>query len=149
MRTLHTEIDIAATPETVWAILTDFAAYGEWNPFISELHAPASIGPGTKLRVRLQPPGGRAMTLRPRVLAYEPPRTLRWLGHLGIRGLFDGEHSFVLEPTAGGTRFVQSERFTGVLVPLVWKSVGASTRAGFEAMNDALAARAALVANGA
>jgi uncharacterized protein YndB with AHSA1/START domain len=37
MRELRDEIEIEATPERVWEILTDFAAYPEWNP-----EAPAS-----------------------------------------------------------------------------------------------------------
>ena len=34
---LHTSIDIDATPERVWEILTDFAAYPQWNPFMPEV----------------------------------------------------------------------------------------------------------------
>ena len=38
------------------------------------------------------------MRFKPRVLKAEPNRELRWLGHLGIPGLFDGEHIFTIEP---------------------------------------------------
>lgn len=31
---LQTEVEINAGPERVWAILSDFASYPEWNPFI-------------------------------------------------------------------------------------------------------------------
>jgi len=82
------------------------------------------------------------MTFRPRVLAVEANRELRWLGSFLVRGLFDGEHAFLIERI--GTvrvRFVQRERFTGILVPLFGKGLTA-TRLGFEEMNLALKARA-------
>ena len=59
--------------------------------------------------------------------------------------IFDGAHRFQLEPIDGGrrTRFVQSERFRGVLLPFVRRSVLPPTLRGFEAMNLALADRVA------
>jgi uncharacterized protein YndB with AHSA1/START domain len=33
-RQLKAEIEIQAPAERVWAVLTDFGAYHEWNPFI-------------------------------------------------------------------------------------------------------------------
>ena len=70
---LHTEIAIEATPERVWDILTDFAAYPAWNPFIPHISGPATVG--SHLDVQLQPPGGRGMRFRPAVLAAAPPRS--------------------------------------------------------------------------
>jgi hypothetical protein len=77
------------------------------------------------------------------VLEVVPGRTLRWLGHLLIPGLFDGEHHFTIEPLdANRSRFVQQERFSGLLVPLFAKSLDEHTLAGFQAMNAALKAGA-------
>ena len=57
-------------------------------------------------------------------------------------GLFDGEHELCLEPTAdGGTRFVQRESFTGLLVPMMPRVLD-DTATGFAAMNTALRDRA-------
>ncbi len=65
-----------------------------------------------------------------------------WLGRFGIPGVFDGAHRFELEPLGEGrTRFVQSEHFRGLLVPLLRRSLRTHTLAGFEAMNRALADR--------
>ena len=138
---LHTEIEIEATPERVWEILTDFPAYPAWNPFIPHISGPGTVG--SRLDVQLQPSGGRGMRLRPEVLAAAPPQELRWVGHTGVPGLFDGEHRFRIEPLAADrVRFVQEERFSGVLAPLVLRFIEHSTRQGFESMNLALKARA-------
>jgi hypothetical protein len=133
------EIEIAATPAEVWAVLADVDAYPEWNPFVVRLAG--EVREGARLEARIAPPGGRAMTFTPTVVAAEPERELRWLGRLLVRGLFDGEHSFRIEPLAdGGSRFVQSERFSGVLVrPL--RRVLERTEAGFAQMNAALKRR--------
>jgi len=65
-----------------------------------------------------------------------------WLGRLVLPGLFDGRHRFELVPDGDGTRLVHTERFTGLLVPLLKKSLDTKTIAGFRAMNTALKARA-------
>lgn len=138
---LHTETEIDAPPERVWNILTDFAAYPDWNPFIPQITGPITVG--ESLDVKLQPPGGRAMTMKPNIRAVSPQRELRWLGRLIAPGIFDGEHSFRIEPLAPNrVRFVQEEHFTGVLSSVIMRFIGDSTRRGFEAMNQALKLRA-------
>jgi hypothetical protein len=141
MKELHTEIEIDAPAERVWRLLTDFASHPRWNPFIRTISGRPI--PGERLEVRLEPPGGRGMTFKPEVLEAEPERTLRWLGHLMVPGLFDGEHSFTIEPLAEDrVRFVQREAFKGLLVPLFARGLEANTRRGFEQMNGALKERA-------
>ena len=82
------------------------------------------------------------MSFAPTVTAVDEGRNLEWLGHLGVPGLFDGRHSFTLEPVdADRTRLTQSERFTGCLVPFTGGLLR-RTAAGFEAMNHALATEA-------
>jgi hypothetical protein len=141
MKTLHTEIDIDAPAERVWDTLTNIADYSIWNRFIP--HLAGILAPGERLEVRIEPPGGAAMTFRPTVLAVEPARRLRWVGHLLTPGLFDGEHQFEIHPLGPGrVRFVQQERFTGVLVPLFARNLNAHTLPGFKGMNAALKTRA-------
>jgi hypothetical protein len=141
MKSLRSQIEINASAQRVWEVLTDAAAYPEWNPFIPQLAG--RFRSGEKLEVRLAPPGGIAMTFRPQVLTAEPMRELRWLGHLVVPGLFDGEHRFSLETLdANRIRFTQEETFTGILVSLFIRSFGQQTLAGFEAMNLALKQRA-------
>jgi hypothetical protein len=124
-------------------VLADLPAYGEWNPFIKKIAGEPRAG--TKLEVRMEPEGERAMTFRPTVLTVEPGRELKWLGHLLVPGIFDGEHRWLIEEIEPGrVRFTQSERFGGILVPLLWKKLrDGGTAEGFRAMNEALAARVA------
>ena len=137
---LHTEIEIDASPETVWSVLTDLAAYPEWNPFITS--AKGEVAEGARLVNRLEPPGGKAMTFKPTVTEVDEQRVFEWLGRFAVPGAFDGRHRFELVPNGHGTRLIHSEHFSGVLVPLLRKSLDTHTAAGFEAMNHALRDRA-------
>ena len=137
---LRTDIDIDAPPARVWDVLTDFAAYPAWNPFIRRVGG--ILAPRCRLLVRIEPPGGRAMTFRPVVLRVEPERELAWRGRTFIPRLFDGTHVFRLEPRGAGVRFTHAETFHGLLVPLLRRSLETMTRQGFESMNRALKARA-------
>jgi hypothetical protein len=139
MKQLHTEVTIDATPEDVWAVLMDFERYPEWNPFLVEMAGVAAEG--QHLRVRFQPPGGRAVTMAPTVTEVRDGEVFEWLGHLGVPGVFDGRHRFELHPADHATRLTQGETFTGALVPLFARTLERKTAAGFAAMNDALKAR--------
>ena len=121
-------------------VLADLPAYAEWNPFVTRIEG--ELRPGARLEVRLAPEGERGSRW-PEVLAAEPGRELRWIGHLGVPGIFDGEHHFSIEEAGPGrVRFRQDERFGGILVPLLWKKLrDGGTAKGFRAMNEALARR--------
>jgi hypothetical protein len=139
MCTISATVDIAATPQQVWAVLADLDAYPQWNPFIRS--ASGQLAKGATLTLRLVPAQGRAMTFRPKVLAAEPGLLLRWIGRLIMPGIFDGTHQFALDDMGGHTRLTQSETFRGVLVPFTGKII-AQTEADFRALNQALKQRA-------
>jgi hypothetical protein len=83
------------------------------------------------------------MSFRPTVLVAEPHRELRWLGHLWLPGIFDGEHSFSIEPLGEGhVRFAQRVRFRGLLLPFLSKMLDGDIQLGFNEMNWALKLRA-------
>jgi hypothetical protein len=141
MRELVTTIKINAPAHTVWEALTKFEDYASWNPFIRQAEGQVKLG--EVLRVKIQPSGGREMRFTPRVVEVEPGRKFAWLGKLFIRGLFDGRHEFAIHETENGVvEFVHSERFTGILVPVIWGYIEKGTRKGFEEMNEALKTRA-------
>jgi hypothetical protein len=138
---LRSQIDIDATPERVWQVLSEFSAYPQWNPFI--VRAEGRAQPASRLEMRMQPVGARGVTLRLTVVEATPGHRLRWRGRLGLPGIFDAEHCFTITPLQeGGVRLTQDENFTGVLVPLMARSLDRHTLPAFEAMNAALKHRA-------
>ena len=134
---IKTEILINAAPEKVWAILTNFENYPNWNPFIKSITGTPIVG--KKIKARLEPPGANGMTFVPKVLAFEKNKEFRWIGHLLLPGLFDGEHKFELIDNGNGTTlFKQSEKFHGILIPFFKKMLDVNTVNGFNLMNHKL-----------
>lgn len=144
MNEITTSVEIDAPPETVWDVLTDFPRYPEWNP---RMRITGRANVGARLQVAPGPESGRVPTFRPRVLRAEHGRELAWLGHLYVKGLFDGEHRFTIEDLGDGrSRLDQSEQFSGVLVGIINRFIGADTEEGFHQINAALKTRAEAIA---
>lgn len=134
---IKSEIIIQASPARVWEILSAFEKYSSWNPFIKSIQGQVKVG--EKIVVRLEPPGAKGMTFKPRVLAFEQNKEFKWIGHLFFTGIFDGEHRFELIDNGDGTTtFIQAEKFKGVLVRMLSKMLDGSTLNGFRAMNEKL-----------
>jgi hypothetical protein len=142
MQHIQFEVEITASPLRVWRVLADFTAYPEWNPFVRAISGEQVVG--SRLSVTIQPVGGKAMSFKPTLLAFDPQKELRWKGQLLMPGIFDGEHYFRLVETSAETvRVTQGEVFSGLLVPLVFRgSMRVGTERGFAALNQALKARA-------
>lgn len=135
-------VDIDAPPSRVWAVIADHARYAEWNTQLAWLGAPASLG--ATLHLRLAAEGADPYEFKPLVTAWEPERRFTWLAITGIPRVFDGEHTFTLEPLGErGTRVVNREEYRGVL-SLLMKNLPmmAGAPAGFRKMNDELRRRA-------
>jgi len=140
MKELKTSIEIKASPAHIWQVLLDFENYPEWNPFIKSINGIPEAG--AKISVKIHPPGKKEMLFKPRLLKVKENEELRWIGHLIFPGLFDGEHAFVIKSIDEfRINFNQQERFSGILVPVFWRSLYQHTRAGFHEMNQALKMR--------
>lgn len=141
MKQLETQVSIHASVEEVWQVLMHWEDYSSWNPFIVSIEGTAKVG--TKLTNTLTLPRRKPQVFKPKIVVIEPNRELRWIGHLGLKGIFDGEHYFKLSPTDNqkGTSFVQGEKFSGVLNAFIMKQIGNDTLNAFERMNAALKKR--------
>ena len=141
MKQIRTEIEIQASAERVWAILVDLPGYAKWNPLIRE--ASGAVVEGGTLELFINTPGLAPRKVGVKLLKVDAPRELRWLGRLGMPGLLDGDHSFIVRPLAPGrVSVVQQESFSGLVVPFVTPWLIPKMTQGFEAMNAALKLRA-------
>jgi hypothetical protein len=136
MKNIQTEILINTDITKVWDVLMNFDSYPKWNPFITSISGEPKLG--KRLTVSINPPGGKGMTFKPTILTLESNKEFRWKGKLGINGIFDGEHYFILEFLENDkTNFIHGEKFSGLLVPLVGKILD-KTKKGFQLMNESI-----------
>ena len=139
-RSIRTEIVINATAEDVWKVLLDHQEYPQWNPFIKKISG--STQQGEYLEVTIQSEGNDPMDFTPVVLINNENQEFRWIGKLLVKGVFDGEHYFILEEIdSSRTRFIQGENFTGILSGIFMGMIKEDTEGGFNAMNKALKKR--------
>jgi hypothetical protein len=141
VKEVSAEVEINSYPESVWKILTDFATYDQWNPFINKI-----IGlptEGTKIDIYIETPSGKNRKYSPKITKVEEGRELRWSGKSSLPGFLNAEHIFTIEELQPErVRFIQREEFDGLLTRLFGKGVDTDVRQGFQDMNDALKKRA-------
>jgi hypothetical protein len=137
MKSMSATIQINAEPMAVWVVLADLNSYQEWNPVFRQASGDLAVGQRITLR-SVHPANGKVMTVKPKIVVADPGVELRWVSSLP--GVISGEHSFALRPAEGGTRLVQSETFSGLLVPFSGKTL-ARAEASFAALNEAVKRR--------
>ena len=136
MKEIYSEIEINASTEVVWEILMNFKDYPRWNPFMKQISGHATEG--SRIKVFLQPPNSRGMTFKPKILECTPKKKLKWIGHLFLPKIFDGEHSITIKYIDdNNVLLIQKERFKGIIVPFLG-DLYENTQKGFEMMNLAL-----------
>ncbi|WP_299690749.1 S-(hydroxymethyl)glutathione synthase [Hydrocarboniphaga sp.] len=140
MERVETEIEINASPQTVWSVMDDLERYPEWNPLVPEFSGRTTVGRVLSGTIVLH--NVPAFPLTPTLLRVVGARELRWITVAEEQGI-SGEHYFILTPTAaGGTHFVHNEEFEGPAVTVMWPGIEAVTRPVYINMNQALKARA-------
>lgn len=120
----------------MWAVLSDFASYPDWNPFVRAISG--TLAEGERLELQLGASGKKPMRFTPVVTTAVPDAEIAWLGHLGMKGIFDGHHHIRLSGTDTGTRLDHFEEFSGLVSPIVLAAIRTTTIRGFEEMNEAL-----------
>jgi hypothetical protein len=119
MKSYDATATIQASPDRIWAILTDSGAYPTWDSGVQGIDG--TIAPGNRITVRSEANPGRAFPVN--VTEFEPGRSMTWSGGMPL-GLFKGVRTFRLSPAGdGATRFDMREEYTGPLLPLIWRTM--------------------------
>ena len=108
---VSTTIEIAATPQNVWAVLADLASYPSWHP--AYVGVTGQLATGSTLTITsTSPTSDRNITAKVKVLTAEPDTELRWASKLLGRTI--SEREFRLSSTADGTSLVQAGTYSGL-----------------------------------
>ena len=105
------EIEIDASPQVVWEVLTRFENWPSWNPDVKSMSFDGPLAPGSEFRWKAGP--GTIVSTLDRI---EPPRHIAWRGRTLTINAY---HEWWLEPSDGGTHARTEESFSGLLVRLL------------------------------
>ena len=115
-QSVRVDVDIRATPEKIWSLLTSVADAPRWNSTIREIDGRVALGEQLKIKV---PISTRTFTVK--VDTFEPHRRLVWSDGNAV---FRGVRTYTLTPKgAGSTAFSMEEVFTGFMLPLIGMSL--------------------------
>jgi hypothetical protein len=116
--TVFTEIEIHATAEEVWNVLTDWKHLAEWSTSFVGISA-EKLALGNSFMVYFKNPiNGDTLEFERVCTVYEEGMRFGWSGALTAHGLSDN-HIFTVQPTAtGSTLFRQEDGIHGPLSKL-------------------------------
>ena len=107
----HAEIEVAASPEIVWAVLTDIGHWPSWNPEVKQASLSGPFAPGVQFRWKAGPG-----TITSTIQVVEPLRRIAWTGNwFGVKAI----HVHTFEPRDGGTLVTSEESYDGVVARLL------------------------------
>jgi hypothetical protein len=117
-------LNVAATPEEVWSVLTDIAQWPAWNPDVKSAWIDGPVAPGTTFRWKAGP-GTITSTFK----TVEPPHLLAWTGRtLGIRAI----HVYRLGRHGDATMVRSEESWSGLPVRLARGSMQKTLQSAIE-----------------
>ena len=118
------EIEIAAAPDIVWSVLTDFGRWPAWNLDVKSIAIDGDVAPGTQFRWKAGP-----ATITSVIREVEPPRSIAWTGRtVGT----SAKHVDRLEAADGRTRVRTEESFEGWLPRLLRRQMRTTLQNGLD-----------------
>ncbi len=138
--TIRTQIILPANPAKSWSVLTNFAGYPDWNPYLPRVEGAFEVGESISFTL-MDENFAEPLDLAARLGEISADRSFYWIGRVGIQGLFDTRHVFELYPRGdGNTDLHHYEEFRGLIPALLPRREkrAENTRAAFERMNVAL-----------
>lgn len=149
------DIAIQASPERIWSILADFAAYPEWNPYIKAVRGQVAPEAGIEMdllyNTAYDREDGERATESARVTAFQAPRYFSWIwDHPRGNWWLSAERVFRIKSREDGKcTFFNEAYYTGMSLMKLFgildfrrDAVEKRIKLSMLKMNDALKARA-------
>jgi uncharacterized protein YndB with AHSA1/START domain len=106
----ETELEMQATPDAVWDVLTDVEGWPTWNPDVKSASLQGGFAEGSTFRWKAGPG-----TISSTIQRVERPSLIAWTGTtFGIKA----RHVYVLEGRATNTLVRTSESYDGLVARL-------------------------------
>lgn len=139
MKENRNEIELHATAEQVWQVLTDLDKYSEWNPLLYRGVGEVEIGEAVEVSAKT---ASKDMKFICKVTEVEPYHKFAWKFHVIHPFLFRGLHIFQIESIDEQmVRFIDREQFEGLLLPLQAKDLETNGLSAMVEMGEALKKR--------
>ena len=138
---LDESVEVNAPLDVVWAVITDLAAYGEWNPFVVLCRSTLRVGDPIDMRVKIF--SRLAQPQREYIQEHVPKTRLCYGLDGGRSGAVVSRRCHELEQLdAQRTSYRSHFVLSGWAAPLTRLLLGRRLQRGFHAMTIAIRARA-------
>lgn len=117
MKIYSASIEINASAEKVWQILTDTNGYPAWDLSMERIEGKLALGETVKFFTKLS-----SQAFPVKVTAFEPNKKLVLTGGMPL-GLFKSERTHSITIKDGKTHFHTEEIFNGLLLPVFGKNI--------------------------
>jgi len=114
-QSVRVDVDINATAEKIWSLLTNVADAPRWNSTITQIDGRVAFGEQLKIKVPIS-----TRTFSVKVDIVEPYTRLVWSDGNAV---FRGVRTYTLTAKGGSTAFSMEEVFTGFMLPLIGRSL--------------------------
>jgi len=138
-----TTIDIDVPVANAWDVLVGFDLYPQWCPTHREIRGRAVVGETLRIRLASAPGSDKSFPVTAAVRSVDPGRELAFGGGVpGAPWLFDIHHWFRLESLGPNRcRLHNGERFSGLLLSLLWRAIATRVERGYPVFNAAFKER--------
>lgn len=129
-------IKIEASPETVWAVLSDLEGWSRWNT----IYTPPVCLPevGEKVSGSVTMPGASPTPFSAEIIAWEPNKRFSWYSAVMDGQMQMTRYMEIDEISPERCAFTNGEAFGGTMGPAIMKGKVDSIANGFRLMNEAL-----------
>ena len=135
---IKTEIEISASPEDVWQILSDVDKWQDWSPIINKSSGSLTLGNTIEITMVGKETGKDGPQYSPKIVELESKKSFRWRAHMIAGFIFTNDKVFELYQTQTGTRVVHKEIFSGLLAPVFKGQMEKGVPPMLDSMNQAL-----------